>query len=242
MTRSPAALVPALVAVAVAPLAALAPQPETIAAWHRYVAGATPQLHECGTSCCHSMPVGQAIDVAGGSIHHWKGSMLVRRTTVDRVVNTLMYPGTPPPQEDVLESRVLGRHGDTIRVYLKLARSAVVTVVYDTEHTVTFRRQSPTLATSRSISTKIAEAGGGDRGFLWRLNSYWRYSRSGEDVRVDLESISLGRDVPWFVRSVAAPIINRIARESMARTLTSVRRFLQGESTTVDVGSACSTS
>ena len=133
MRRSRAALVPGLVpafvAVVVAPLAAIAPTPETIAAWNRYVATATAHLHECGPSCCHSLPVGRAIDVAGGSIHHWKGSTLVRRTTVDRVVGALMHPGTPPPQEDVLESRVLGRQGDTIRVYLKLARSAVVTVV-----------------------------------------------------------------------------------------------------------------
>ena len=107
---------------------------------------------------------------------------------------------------------------------------------------MTFRRQSAAVATSRSVSTKIAEAGGGDRGFLWRLNWYWRYSRSGEDVRVDLESISLSRDVPWFVRSVAAPIVNRIASESMARTLTSVRRFLQGGHETPDVESHCSTS
>jgi hypothetical protein len=240
MTRSPAALVPVLIAVAVAPLAAIAPTPVTIAAWNRYVAAATPHLHECAPSCCDSAPVGSAIDVAGGSIHHWKGSTLIRHTTVDRVVDALMHPGTPPPQDDVLESRVLGRQGETIRVYLKLARSAIVTVVYDTEHMVTFRRHSATLATSRSVSTKIAETGGGDRGFLWRLNSYWRYSRSGEDVRVDLESISLSRDVPWGVRTLATPIVNRIARESMARTLTSVSRFLQGESKPVDTITFCS--
>ena len=55
-----------------------------------------------------------------------------------------MYPGTPPPQEDVLESRVLARTDNRLRVYLKLSRSAIVTVVYDTEHDVTFTRHSPT--------------------------------------------------------------------------------------------------
>ena len=172
-------------------------------------------------------PRGEMIDVPGGTIYHSSGSILIRHTTVDRVVHALMYPGTPPPQEDVLESRVLARTGNTLRVYLKLSRSAIVTVVYDTEHDVTFTRHSPTMVTSRSVSTRIAEADGGDRGFLWRLNSYWRYTQVGSDVRVDLESLSLSRSVPRVARPVARPIIDRIARESLVRTLDSVQRFLR---------------
>ena len=133
-------------------------------------------------------------------------------------------PGTPPPQEDVLQSRVLGRSGDSLRVYLKLVRRTLVTVTYDTEHQVTFQRQSTGLATSRSVSTEIAEADGRDRGFLWRLNSYWRYAQVGNDVLVELESLSLSRNVPWILK----PIITRIARESMTKALEALRRF--GES------------
>ena len=155
---------------------------------------------------------------------------MVRGVTVDQVVRALMHPGTPPAQEDVRVSRVLARSGDTLRVYLKLERRAIVTVVYDTEHLVTFTRHSPQLATSRSIATRIAETDGGDRGFLWRLNSYWRYTQVGNDVRIDVESISLSRDVPRVVRPVAGPIVTRIARESLVRTLESVRTFLERQS------------
>jgi hypothetical protein len=167
------------------------------------------------------------IDVDGGTIHHWRGSALVRGVTVDQVIRALTHPGTPPPQQDVREARVLGRSGDTLRVYLKLERRAIVTVIYDTEHLVTFHRHSARLATSRSIATRIAEAGGGDRGFLWRLNSYWRYRQMGDDVRIDVESISLSRDVPRIVRAAAGPIVTRIARESLVRTLESLRTFLE---------------
>jgi hypothetical protein len=167
------------------------------------------------------------IDIPGGTIYHSRGSTLVRRTTVDRVVRALMYPGTPPPQEDVLESRVLSRTDTTLRVYLKLARTVIVTVTYDTEHQVNFTRHSPGMATSRSVSTRIVESGGGDRGFLWRLNSYWRYTQVGSDVRIDLESLSLSRTVPRITRPVVRPIIDRVARESLARTLNSVQRFLE---------------
>jgi hypothetical protein len=138
-----------------------------------------------------------------------------------------MYPGTPPPQEDVLESRVLSRRGDSLHVYLKLARTVLVTVTYDTEHDVTFQRVAPGVMTSRSVSTRIVESGGSDRGFLWRLNSYWRYTQVGRDVLIELESLSLSRDVPRLARPIAVPIANRIARESVARTLASVRAFLE---------------
>lgn len=213
----------ALLAISLRPAAAADLEPETIAAWNRYVAGAGAQLHQSR----HEAPQGIVTEVPGGTIHHWRGSILVRRATVDQVIRALMYPGTPPPQEDVLESRVIARTGNSLRVYLKLTRTAIVTVVYDTEHDVSFQRHSPGLATSRSVSTKIAEVGGGDRGFLWRLNSYWRYTQVGADVWIDLESLSLSRDVPWVVRVIATPIVNRIARESVIRTLSSVRRFLE---------------
>jgi hypothetical protein len=195
---------------------------ETIAAWDRYVAGAAIELQQHHATD----PEGAMTEIRGGTVHHWRGSTLVCRTSVDAVLKALMYPGTPPPQEDVLESRVLSRTRDSLHVYLKLSRSAIVTVVYDTEHDVTFQRHSSRLATSRSVATKITESGGGDRGFLWRLNSYWRYTQVGGDVRIDLTSLSLSREVPWIARSIAGPLINRVARESMARTLSSVRRFL----------------
>lgn len=204
------------------PLGAAELSRETIAAWNAYVARNGDRPARPGAA-----PRGDMIDIPGGTIYHSSGSILVRNSTVDRVVRALMYPGTPPPQEDVLESRVIARSGDRLRVYLKLARSAIVTVVYDTEHDVTFTRHSPTMVTSRSVSTRIAEADGGDRGFLWRLNSYWRYTQVGRDVRVDLESLSLSRSVPRVARPVARPVIDRIARESLERTLISLQRFLQ---------------
>jgi putative flippase GtrA len=200
--------------------------PETIGAWNRYVAQAESRLHT--RTCGRDEPEGATVEVTGGAIHHWRGSVFVPNTTVDRVVHSLTHPGTPPPQEDVLESRVLERSGDSLRVYLKLARHVIVTVVYDTEHRVTFARRSPSLATSHSVATRIAEVGGADRGFLWRLNSYWRYAQEGDGVRIDVESLSLSRGVPRVARPVAAPIISRVARESMVRTLEAVRRFLEG--------------
>ena len=83
-------------------------------------------------------PQGDSLGVPGGTIHHWTGCTLVRGASVEAIVDGLMDPGTPPPQEDVIESRVLSRSGDSLHVYLRIVRRTILTVTYDTEHEVTF--------------------------------------------------------------------------------------------------------
>jgi len=202
------------------------PSADTIRDWDAHIArielargDSTPPAIEPGRS--H----GREVRIAGGLVHEWSGSVIVPGATVPQLVHALTTPGTPPPQDDVLESRVLARAGDTLRVYLKLQRTALIRVTYDTEHTVTFEQRSPSLASSRSVATSIREAGGDDRGFLWRLNSYWTYRQVDGGVLVDVLSVSLSRDVPALIRPVVEPITGRIARESLQRTLDAMRRF-----------------
>ena len=99
-------------------------------------------------------------------------------------------------------------------------------VAIDTEHDMAFRRRTPSLATARSVATSIRETGGGDRGFLWRLNSYWRYEAVNGGVAVEIESLTLSRGIPSVFRPVVAPIVRSIARESMCRTLDNVRKTM----------------
>ena len=202
------------------------PETATIAAWDAFVAGAERKVHSC--ECGASQPEGRTFEVPGGVIHQWRGSVFIRGVTVDNAVDALMSRGIPPPQDEVLESRVLSRSGDSLVVYLKMSRRALVTVTYDTEHVVTFERLSSTSAVSRSVATRIEETGRRERGFLWRLNSYWRYEQEADGVRIEAESLSLSRPVPVLLKPAASPIISRVGRESMARTLDAMRKFLVG--------------
>jgi len=207
---------------------AAGPLPDTIRAWDAHIAA----IERGRRDAPERQPAidagemrGQELRIPGGIIHEWSGSILIPGISVRELVDALTTPGTPPPQDDVLESRVLAKSGDALRVFLKLRRTAIVTVTYDTEHDVTFTRHSPSFASSRSVATSIRETGGGDRGFLWRLNSYWSYRAVGGGVRVEVLSVSLSRDAPALVRPVALPLASRIARESMRRTLDAMRQF-----------------
>jgi putative flippase GtrA len=198
---------------------------ETVAAWNRHVTALELTLRDHDDEPPVSDPEGRTFSVPGGTIHEWRGSVMVHGITVGQLVHALQHPGLPPPAEDIVEARVLANTPASLRVYMKLTRSAVVTVTYDTEHEVAFAWRTPGFATSRSVATSIRETGGSDRGFLWRLNSYWRYRQRGDAVEVDVLSVSLSRAVPAVVRPVASPIIDHIAHESMQRTLDAVARF-----------------
>jgi putative flippase GtrA len=213
------------------PDAAAAPGNATLNAWTAYAADTEMRLERTRASSARDVAPGRlaadgvSIDVPGGTISHWRGSAFIPGITLDRLLDGLQHPGTPPPQEDVVSSRVIARSGDSLRVAIRLVRHAIVTVSYDTEHEMTFHRWTPALATGRSVATRIEEVGGADHGFLWRLNSYWRYEERNGGVLVELESLTLSRGMPSLLRPVAAPLVRRIARESMVRTLEALRRY-----------------
>jgi putative flippase GtrA len=202
-----------------------APGPKTIDAWNRYAAAAEARFEEAsGTdSSADARAWGESVDVEAGTIVDWHGRVFIRGIAIDQLLDDLLHPERAPLQEDVVALRVLERTPDSLRTYLRLVRKTIVTMTYDTEHEMTFRRRTPVLLTSRSVATSIREADGGDRGFLWRMNSYWRYRRVDGGVLVDVESLTLSRRVPRLARPIAAPLISRVARESMLRTLETMR-------------------
>jgi hypothetical protein len=176
------------------------------------------------------------IAIDGGLINHWRGTVFVPNVTLDQLLKVLQEPQTDKhKQEDVLSSRVISRDGDSQKVYLRLRRTKFVTVVYDTEYDVEYKHLGPDRALSNSISTKVVEienAGtpneralpeGNDHGYMWRLNSYWRYKQLDGGVIVEVESLTLSRDLPAIIGPLIRPIVNSTARESMTRTLASVR-------------------
>jgi hypothetical protein len=176
------------------------------------------------------------IRIQGGIIHHWRGIVWVPGLNLDYVLSRVQHPELETNrQEDVLDSRVLEKSPDQMKIFLKLQRSKIVTAVYNTEHIVRFFKHGTDKASSRSISTKIAEVErindntererpeGHDRGFLWKMNSYWRYQQMAGGVIIECESITLSRSIPSFLEILIRPVIRDIAKESMQRTLQSLR-------------------
>lgn len=180
------------------------------------------------------------VEVPDGRIHHWAGAIFVPGASLDGVLARLasLAGREEAHYDDVVASRLLGKEGDRYRISMKLRRTKVITVTYNTEHTVEYRRLGPQRATARSVATRIAEleaAGtpaerekppGQDGGYLWRLNAYWRYAAVDGGVLVECESVSLSRSIPLVLRPFITGMVERVARDSLERTLASLRRVL----------------
>ncbi len=178
--------------------------------------------------------------IPDGRIHHWAGAVFIPGVTLDQVLRHLRDRAGRESEafDDVLSSKLIAREGDRLRIYMKLRRESVITVTYNTEHAVEYRRLNAERASSRSVATKIAElenAGtaqerekpvGNDQGFLWRLNAYWRYEQINGGVLIECESASLSRSVPLLLRPFVMGTVERIARESLQKTMVSLRTDL----------------
>ena len=259
------ALVLGLAVAAAAVLHAAELKEETLAAWQRYVEATERRMareigdgdrflvldfHDDGEpmrrEALAGQPViwrtetrddeGESIAVPKGSIHHWHGAVLIPNADVDHVVDGLQFAIPPHElQNDVLDSRVLWRAGDTLGLFLKLSRKAVVTGHYNTEHEVEYVRPGGARAWSRSRATRIAELAhfgtpserekpvGNDRGFLWRLNVYWRYEQVAGGVLMESEVVTLSRSVPLLMRWMVAPIVTRESRAALVDMLQAMR-------------------
>jgi hypothetical protein len=182
-------------------------------------------------------------EIPDGLVHHWLGVVRIPRARLDDVLGFVQrYDDHARFFSDVVASKLIRHDGDEFEVFLKLKRQKVVTVYYNTTHLVSYRRLGPTHAASRSVAGRIAEladAGGPnerekpaghDSGYLWRLNSYWRFVEINGGVTAECESISLSRDIPLGFGWILHGIVEGIARESVEQTLDSIRKGVQKES------------
>ena len=181
-------------------------------------------------------PDGAPVDVPDGAVHHWVGRVFLPGADLDELVGELQAPTSRRwlPAE-VRSIRVVGDQGGGLRVFMRIERDSLVDVTYEIEHAVQYSRHPAGHVTSRSASRRIVELDdpgtpterrlpeGDDSGFLWRLNAYWRYVPVEGGVLVECESLALSRSVPSLLRPVAAPIIDKVSRESLENTLGALR-------------------
>lgn len=184
--------------------------------------------------------LGKDIDVPRGLVHHWVGLAFVPRASVDRAVQLLQDYDRHAEiyRPAVAGSKLLARDADTFRVYLRFFTKKGITVVLNTEHEARFTRAGPDRVYSRIVSTRIAELDnpgtpserekpvGRDGGYLWRLNTYWRFLERDAGTYVQCESISLTRGIPIGLAWLIGPFINSIPRESLEFTLDTTTKVL----------------
>ena len=178
--------------------------------------------------------------VPHGLIHDLTGTIFIPDTSVRQVLALVQdYPGYKNVYKpEVVDSKVVSHMGDDFQIHLRLLKKKIITVVLDTYHDVHYSSAGPDQARCRSITTKVLEVEDPGtpketrlppdtgHGFLWRLYSYWRFDAGGGGVFMRCRAVSLTRDVPMVLALIVKPIVQKLPRESLAKTLTDTRNAL----------------
>ncbi len=182
----------------------------------------------------------QEIDVPDGLIHHWVGTVFVPNAGVKDAV-ALMQDYDHHSKyfaPAIARSKLVEHNGNRFRVALRFHVKKIITVTMDTDNEAEFFHPAADRAHSRIRSTRtveIADAGtpqekpkppGDENGFMWNLNTYWRFLERDGGTYIQCESLTLTRDVPFALAWIIRPIVTQMPRESLTFTLEKARQAL----------------
>jgi len=181
------------------------------------------------------------VDVPKGIIHVWGVSAFMTGARSEDVVELLLdYNRHKNVYPSVIDSKVLGKNGDTVRGYLKFGYKKALQVVLNTEHQAEITRLSMGRYFIRVHSTRIAEVVhngrpterelpvGNDRGFMWRLNTYWFVDQQQDGVCVECQSLTLSRSIPFGLNWLIGPFVESIPRDSLEELVEGTRKAIDG--------------
>jgi hypothetical protein len=185
---------------------------------------------------------GGNLNVSGGMIHDWEGVVFIPGVKLDDVLKILQDYDHQATYyaPDVERARIESRNGNEFRVFLRFRRHKVVIVVLNTEHLVTYFRDSSVKAHSRSSATRIAQVDnpdgakekektpGDDDGYLWRMETWWRMEERDGGVYVQNQVVTLTRDIPTGLAWLIEPYITNIPKETLEFTLQATRKAVLG--------------
>lgn len=178
------------------------------------------------------------IEVHGGLIHHWVGTVLLSGVPLKRatafVQNYERYPSLFGPM--IQRAKVLNRSGDQFVVQMRTSMTkAMVTVVIDADYRVDYQAIGPSRLHTKSAATNLyhVESAGepgekrtpGDKssGYLWRLNTYCSFEETAAGTIEQCESVSLTRGIPFGFGWIVRPFVSGIPRDTLEFTLGKVR-------------------
>jgi hypothetical protein len=180
-------------------------------------------------------------DIPDGLLHHWVGLVFVPGVTLSQTLPVVQdYDHRSQLyQPEVIASKLLSRQGDDFKIFLRLYEKKFTTVVFNTNYDVRWGRVSPTQMFSNTISTRITEvkdashpdgpeyAPGQGSGYLWRLNTYWRFQEKDGGVYIQCEALSLTRDIPTGLGWLLRPLVTSVPKHSLNTALGRTREVVK---------------
>jgi hypothetical protein len=225
--------------------------PEATAAFDHYVEQAEarmssdpvrdPDLRN-GEPRIEAVGAARNVNAPSAMIQDWVGTMFMPGATLAQVESVLRdyahYKDFYRPK--VIESQQLARspdrnQGDEYDVLLRMYEKHILTIVLNSTYHIRYEMPDARRLIVTSHSTHVGEVKdpgksytvevpqADDSGFLWRLNSYWRFEAADGGVYARCEAISLSRDVPPGLGWMLKGFLESFPKESMKNTLRGTR-------------------
>lgn len=220
--------------------------PETASAFDRYAEEAETKIMAAQHDRLRDGEIRtKQVDLPNGLLQDCTGAVYLPGITLAQVKAMLQdYDNyTKYYKPEVIEAKQTGRQGDEFDVFLRLYKKNIVTVVLNTNYHVRYLSPDAQHLYVLSRSTRIAEVKnsrhpdegehevGNDTGFLWRLNSLWRFDQENGWVYAECEAVSLSRDVPAGLGWLIKGFLQKFPKESMLNTLNGTKSAILSRKT-----------
>jgi hypothetical protein len=187
---------------------------------------------------------GRRIEIPDGLIHHWIGSIFVPNVSLRTAVAVLQDFDQHADlfRPNIQRSKILEHDTDRFRITLRFYMKKIVAVTVDTESLVDFTPRGPDRETSaiRSVRVNEIEAAGTPEerqkpdghggGYMWRMNTYWRFLERDGGTYIECEALTLSRSIPAGLGWLIGPVVASIPRDMLTSALQATRRSLVARS------------
>jgi len=216
-------------------------EPKTVRAFDDYVRAVDAQVtaRAVNPEPLAGRPAGvfeinAGLEVKRGLVHDWAAITLlpgVRKAKAIAVLEDFSRHSAVYPE--VLEGRIEKRDGKQIIGFHRLRKKKVLEVNLEARYQLDILPSPANRYASRSVATEIVELDGDakltpghDRGFLWRLQTYWTLEETKQGLWMEVRSVSLTRDVPMGLGWAVKPIVRELPRESLEALMEATKRAL----------------
>jgi hypothetical protein len=185
------------------------------------------------------------IAIPKGQVQHWVGAAFLQNVTIDSVLPRLRNYNNRSKYmaPEIIASRLENRQGDVFHVYMRLAEKSILSGVFDLHLRVVYQAEGPSRLAIESRSTSVVEvadpsapvgSAAKDRGLMWALNHYWRILQMDGGLYVECEALVLSRRTPVLLDWIAPPLIARVARGSLMKTIRATIRIMNSPDAAFD--------
>lgn len=183
---------------------------------------------------------GKDVGVPDGMVHHWVGLVFIPGANLAQTLAVVRdYDHRAELYKpEVTAAHVISHQDDDYKIFMRLYQKRFTTVAFNTEYAIHWGRVDEKRLYSDSRSTRVAEVKdasqpdgpevpvGQGHGYLWRLNTYWRFEEKDGGVYVQCEAVSLTRDIPFGLAWLIKPLVTKIPKQSLDRALGRTREVV----------------